>query len=65
MNEDKINKILNNVENQSNSTLKECELFLQKDFEDTKDIIIKLTRHLDSIEISYKIVRNELNKRLG
>jgi hypothetical protein len=39
--------------------------FLQSDFEKTKDLIIKLTKHLDVTEQSYNKVFDEYKKRMS
>ena len=37
--------------------------FLDEDFYNTKDLILKLTRHLDTTEISYNKILEEFNRR--
>ena len=39
--------------------------FLQGDFEKTKDLILKLTYHLDETEKSYNKVYDEFKKRIN
>jgi hypothetical protein len=39
--------------------------FLQNDFQKTKDLIVKLTKHLDVTEQSYNKVFDEYKKRLN
>ena len=39
--------------------------FLQNDFEKTKDLILKLTKHLDTTEDSYNKVFEEYKKRMN
>jgi len=43
--------------------LSEAAIELFNEFNKTKEMIIDLTRHLDSIEISYNKVNNELKNR--
>jgi len=57
--------ILNDYKNSSNSDLTKVMDFLQTDFEKTKDLIIKLTRHLDVTEQSYNKVFEEYKKRIN
>jgi hypothetical protein len=37
--------------------------FLNEDFEETKNLIVELTKHLDNIESLYDIVLKEYNSR--
>jgi DNA anti-recombination protein RmuC len=39
--------------------------FLQEDFDKTKDLIVKLTKHLDTTENSYDKVFKEFKKRVN
>lgn len=57
--------ILNDYKNSSNSDLTKVMDFLQKDFDKTKDLIIKLTKHLDVTEQSYNKVFEEYKKRMN
>jgi len=56
-------KIIDNVEDTPNKDLSEAAIELFNEFNKTKEMIIDLTRHLDSIEISYNKVNNELKNR--
>lgn len=58
-----IKDIVENVQHKSNSKLVECRDELSIEFEKTKDLIIDLTRHLDSVKESYEIINEELGKR--
>ena len=60
-----VSNILSNYKNSSNSELTKVMDFLQKDFDKTKDLIIKLTTHLDVTEDSYNKVFNEFKKRMN
>jgi len=57
--------ILSDYKNSSNSDLIKVMDFLQTDFEKTKDLIIKLTKHLDVTEQSYNKVFDEYKKRMS
>jgi site-specific DNA-adenine methylase len=55
--------ILEDVKSQPNSELIKVMDFLNEDYEDTKDAIVKLTNHLDNIENLYGKVYTEYNSR--
>jgi hypothetical protein len=63
MDKNEIIKISNDVENRSNKDLVNSRDFLIVEFEKTKEIIIDLTRHLESIENLYDKINKELEKR--
>jgi len=63
MEEEKVLKILQNYKSKSNKDLLFVLDFLKNDFEKTKDLITKLTHHLDTTEQSYNKVFDEYNKR--
>jgi hypothetical protein len=58
-------KILSDYKNSSNKDLISVMDFLQNDFEKTKDLILKLTKHLDTTEDSYNKVFEEYKKRMN
>lgn len=58
-------EVIKNYKNSSNKELSELMDFLNEDFEKTKDLIIKLTYHLDTTEDSYNKVFEEYKKRLN
>lgn len=62
---DKVIEILKNYKNKSNSDLKLAMDFLYNDFEQTKNLILKLVNHLDSSEKSYNKILEEFNKRIN
>lgn len=64
MDKNKIIDIANNCENSPNKDLVEGRDFLIEEFEKTKILIIDLTRHLESIELLYDKINNELEKRI-
>jgi hypothetical protein len=63
MESEKVLEILNDYKNKSNKELLDTVTFLYDDFYKTKDLILKLTKHLDSTENSYNKVLEELNNR--
>jgi hypothetical protein len=63
MNINKINEVVNDVENKSNKDLIDAIHLLSEEFEKTKDLIIDLTNHMDSVQIMYEKIDKELNKR--
>jgi hypothetical protein len=63
MEKEKIFEILNNYRTVSNKELLETLKFLDEDFYKTKDLILKLTRHLDVTESSYNKILEEFNRR--
>lgn len=64
MEQDKLLKILKDYKNTSNKDIISALDFLYNDFEKTKDLIVKLTHHLDSTENSYNKLLEELNARI-
>jgi len=61
--EEKIKTIINDYKSLPN---KDLEFGLQKiseDFEETKKLLVKLTRHLDSLEDSYNKILKEYKSR--
>jgi hypothetical protein len=63
MEKEKLLKIVKNVNDTPNKDLLEAANDLYSEFEKTKQLIIDLTRHLDSVEVSYNKVNNELKNR--
>jgi hypothetical protein len=63
MDKNKIYEIVKDVENKPNKDLFETMYFLNQEFEKTKELIIDLTRHLDSVELYYETIRKEIEKR--
>lgn len=61
----KIVEIIKEHKSSSNSDLKLAMDFIQKDFELTKETIIKLTNHLDKLEVSYNTLLREYQSRNG
>lgn len=63
MDKEKIFEIVKDVENKSNKDLFLVVNELYVEHEKTKQIIIDLTRHLETIENLYNNVNNEIGKR--
>lgn len=63
MKSEEVLEILKDYKNKSNKDLVSTLYFLSEDFEKTKDLIVKLTYHLDSTESSYNKILGEINKR--
>jgi hypothetical protein len=63
MEKEKIIEIINDIGNKSNKDLSSVLGELYVEYNKTKELIIDLTRHLDSIEKSYNEVNDELKKR--
>jgi hypothetical protein len=58
-------EIIKNHNLSSNKELKLAMDFIQKDFELTKETIIKFTNHLDKLELSYNTLLKEYQSRNG
>ncbi len=56
-----LTEIYQNVKDKSNKTLFEARDFLIDEHEKTKQLIIDLTRHLDTVQTYYE----EINKEIG
>lgn len=60
---EKVLEVLSEYKKRPNKELIEVLGFLYQDFEKTKDLILKLTHHLDTTENSYNKILEEINKR--
>jgi hypothetical protein len=60
---DKINNIVNNLNDSSNSEIVYALDYLNVDFEQTKDAIVRMTKHLDTVELVYNKLLKELENR--
>jgi hypothetical protein len=58
-------EIISDYKNKSNKDLQIALEFIQKDFEVTKETLIKLTGHLDKLELTYNTILKEFNNRNG
>jgi hypothetical protein len=63
MDKNKIIEITQDVENKSNKDLFVVLDELGIEFENTKSLIIELTRHLESVQDLYNKVNKEIEKR--
>lgn len=63
MNKEKIIDIITDVENKPNKDLVSCLGVLENEFDKTKELIINLTRHLDTVEEYYVKISNEIENR--
>jgi predicted transcriptional regulator len=63
MEKNRIIEIAQDVENKSNKDLFLVLEELSSEFENTKSLIIDLTRHLESVEDLYNKVNREIEKR--
>jgi len=64
MDKEKIIDIIKNVKDKSNSDLFGARDILIDEHEKTKNLIIDLTRHLDSVEEYYETINNEIGNRV-
>ena len=62
---EKFNEIISDLKNQSNGELERVMDFLNDDFQETKEIIINLTYHLDNIEEMYNKILKEHESRIN
>lgn len=60
---EELNEILKDYQNKPNKDVVKAIEVLKEDFEKTKNAIIKLTYHLDSVEELYNKLADELEKR--
>jgi hypothetical protein len=62
-NAEKVVKIVRDYKNESNKNLKFALDFIKSDFDNTKETIIQLTKHLDKLENTYNVLLSEYKKR--
>ena len=60
---EEIIKIIKDYKTSPNKDLIKAMDFIQKDFEFTKESLLKLTNHLDKLELSYNTLLKEYNSR--
>ena len=65
INVEQVTQIIQEIDSRPNSDLTKVMDFLREDFDDTKDSVINLTKHMDNIERMYDLVHNEYKKRLN
>jgi len=61
--EKRIQDIINDYRSLPNKELEYGMDYINNDFNKTKELIIKLTRHLDGLELSYNNILKEYNRR--
>lgn len=64
MDKERLIEIANDVKNKSNKDLFIAVNELYSEFEKTKQLIVDLTRHLESVETIYNEVNLEIEKRI-
>jgi hypothetical protein len=62
---EKINKIIKEYKTSSNKDLILAMTHLQEDFNETKELLINLTHHLDMVENTYNDILKEFQNRNG
>lgn len=63
MDKEKLTKIVNTAENASNNDLITASESLKAEYEKTKELIIELTKHMDTIADMYEKINEEYKKR--
>lgn len=61
---EKVLKIVKDYKSQSNKDLVFAMDFIQEDFNLTKETLLKLTHHLDKLELTYDTILKEYNSRV-
>ncbi len=59
----KILEIIKNYKDSSNKDLNLALQFIQKDFDHTKETLLKLSEHLDKLENTYNMLHKEFINR--
>ena len=65
MEAEEIKDIISNYKNKPNKSLVMVMDYLKNDFENTKELLIKLTHHLDITEKEYNKIYDEYKKRMN
>ena len=65
MEAEEVKDIISNFKNKPNKSLVMVMDYLKDDFEKTKELLIKLTHHLDSTEKEYNKIYDEYKKRMN
>jgi hypothetical protein len=63
-NKEKIKSIIDDYKNSSNKDLTFVMDSLNEEFEETKNLIIKLSKHLDLVEETYNKIHTEYTSRI-
>ena len=61
---EKVLNIVKDFKSHSNKDLQFVMDFINEDFNLTKETVIKLTQHLDKLELTYDTVKKEYDSRL-
>jgi uncharacterized membrane protein YgaE (UPF0421/DUF939 family) len=61
---EKLISVVEDVENKPNKDLFDAQNILIEEFDKTKQLILDLTKHLESVETLYDKVNNEIGKRI-
>jgi len=61
----KVLRIIKEYKNHPNKDLVFAMDFIEKDYNSTKDTIIKLTEHLDKLELTYNTIIKEYENRVS
>lgn len=62
---EEIVRIIKDYKSSSNKELEKAMDFIKEDFNFTKDLVIKFTKHLDKLEISYNTLYKEHQTRVN
>ena len=64
MDNQKLIDVSKDYQNKSNKDLFDAVNLLYEEYEKTKELIIDLTKHLETVEILYNNVNDEVGKRI-
>lgn len=62
---EKVIRIIKDFKSSSNKDLIYAMDFIKEDFNFTKESIIKLTQHLDKLELTYDVIHKEYENRIN
>jgi hypothetical protein len=63
-NAEKVLSIVKDYKSHSNKDLQFVMDFINEDFNFTKETVIKLTKHLDKLELTYDTIKKEYDSRI-
>lgn len=58
-------QIIKDYKSSSNKDLKRVMDFIREDYDLTKETVIKLTKHLDKLELTYNTIHKEYENRVN
>jgi hypothetical protein len=64
MDNQKLIDVAKDYQNKSNKDLFDAVNLLYEEYEKTKELIIDLTKHLETVEVLYNNVNDEVGKRI-